>query len=103
MTFAKILGGGAALTFTVAILSIILVWSQMHVLKREFVARMQLLESQAVLQQTLIKIKDLKSKQNGDYFLTSLLIKPLNQNTIHNKNINIEFLISQKKKFQFKQ
>jgi hypothetical protein len=50
----------------------------------------------------LQQVKILKEKQDGDYFLTSLLIHPLGKNNIQNDMIRIDFLIEQKKKFIFK-
>ncbi len=55
------------------------------------------------LQQTLEKVQELKIQQDGDYFLTSLLLKPLNQNKAESKSLKLEFFSSQKKKFQFKE
>ncbi len=54
------------------------------------------------VQETLTDLKKIKENQDGDYYLTSLLIKPLSQNSIENTNIEVQTLISQKKKFQFK-
>ncbi|MCE9599402.1 MAG: SpoIIE family protein phosphatase [Spirochaetia bacterium] len=44
----------------------------------------------------------LKEKQDGDYFLTSLLIKPLIANTSSSNQVEIEFLLDQHKKFIFR-
>lgn len=57
----------------------------------------------AELQATLEQIKELKYQQDGDYFLTSQLLKPLNSNKSSSENCKIEFLSSQKKKFQFRE
>jgi len=54
------------------------------------------------LQITIGKIQELKTQQDGDYFLTSLLLRPLNQNKATSDKVEIEFFSSQKKKFQFK-
>jgi HAMP domain-containing protein len=54
------------------------------------------------LQVTIGKIQELKTQQDGDYFLTSLLLRPLNQNKALSDKVEIEFFSSQKKKFQFK-
>lgn len=59
-------------------------------------------ERTANLNQALQQVKLLKEKQDGDYFLTSLLIHPLGKNNIQNDLISIEFFIEQKKKFLFK-
>jgi HAMP domain-containing protein/uncharacterized protein (UPF0335 family) len=53
------------------------------------------------LQSTLNTVNVLKTQQDGDYFLTSLLLKPFIVNYGKSENVDIEFLISQKKKFEF--
>ncbi len=54
------------------------------------------------LNESLNQLKILKEKQDGDYFLTSLLIQPLakNENQIH--NVLVQSYVDQKKKFQFR-
>lgn len=59
-------------------------------------------ERTAELQQTLTKVQELKNQQDGDYFLTSLLLRPLNANRSKNKNIQIDFLVRQMKRFSFR-
>jgi len=55
------------------------------------------------LQSTLTKVEELKTQQDGDYFLTTLLLKPLGVNNSKNDGkIHIEFFLKQKKQFQFK-
>ena len=54
------------------------------------------------LNQTLKEVRDLKLHQDGDYFLTSLLLKPLNTNYVQTDRLTVEFLQRQKKKFDFK-
>ena len=51
---------------------------------------------------TIGEIQELKTHQDGDYFLTSLLIKPLSKNNNKSERVHVEFMISQKKKFQFR-
>ncbi|MDZ4725840.1 MAG: SpoIIE family protein phosphatase [Leptospira sp.] len=60
-------------------------------------------ERTQALSQSLESVKELKSQQDGDYFLTSLLLKPLGSNLYRSKNVNVQFYLQQKKKFQFKQ
>jgi len=55
-----------------------------------------------LLQRTLEEVRSLKSQQDGDYFLTSLLINPLNGNFSRNEKISAEVFTRQKKKFRFK-
>lgn len=54
------------------------------------------------LAESLDHIKTLKVQQDGDYFLTSLLIDPLNSNYAHNRGIKIDFYVEEKKKFRFR-
>ena len=59
-------------------------------------------ERTAELNQTLEQVQKLKSQQDGDYFLTSLLAKPLNFNANKSDAVNTRFLLEQKKKFEFR-
>jgi hypothetical protein len=54
------------------------------------------------LQATLTEVKALKEKQDGDYFLTSLLLKPLGANRAKSPSCKVDFFIQQKKEFEFK-
>ncbi|TGL62837.1 SpoIIE family protein phosphatase [Leptospira sarikeiensis] len=54
------------------------------------------------LEQTLGEVQELKQQQDGDYFLTSLLIKPLGANKAVHENVKVDFLLEQKKKFTFR-
>ncbi|EMJ95951.1 PP2C family protein-serine/threonine phosphatase [Leptospira alstonii] len=47
-------------------------------------------------------ISNLKSQQDGDYFLTSLILRPLSLNRSKSESVLVEFYTSQKKKFTFK-
>ena len=53
------------------------------------------------LQDTLADVQKLKRQQDGDYFLTSLLIKPLAVIEINSKQLKVESYTAQKKKFTF--
>nr|WP_232380795.1 SpoIIE family protein phosphatase [Leptospira ainlahdjerensis] len=55
------------------------------------------------LQETLSQIQELKVQQDGDYFLTSLLLDPLNRHHLLNDSISLEGFSRQKKHFEFKQ
>ncbi len=48
------------------------------------------------------EIQALVEQQNGDYFLTSLLIKPLMTNTVQSEKIQIDFYVNEKKHFSFR-
>jgi hypothetical protein len=54
------------------------------------------------LQESLGQVRALKGQQDGDYFLTSLLLKPLNGNYANNRQIKVEIFVRQKKSFEFK-
>ncbi|MCB1180005.1 MAG: SpoIIE family protein phosphatase, partial [Leptospiraceae bacterium] len=61
-------------------------------------------ERTKALQKSLEEIQTLKVQQDGDYFLTSLLIKPLTGSFIRKEiqSIDISYVIKQKKKFEFR-
>ena len=63
----------------------------------------KVIERTAELNESLMQITLLKEKQDGDYFLTSLLIKPLSVNKANKENVIVEFFIKQKKEFQFRE
>lgn len=54
------------------------------------------------LTESLQKVNELKVQQDGDYFLTSLLIKPLGKNYVKSESVHVDFYVKQKKKFDFK-
>lgn len=54
------------------------------------------------LENTLGEVQNLKTQQDGDYFLTSLLNKPLGANHVHSDTIKVDFLVKQKKEFAFR-
>ncbi len=54
------------------------------------------------LQEKMDEIHRLKVQQDGDYFLTSLLAKPLFFNANKSNNIKSEFFVHQKKTFEFR-
>lgn len=54
------------------------------------------------LQESLNEVSELKRQQDGDYFLTSLLLKPLMKNKNSSKQILTDYIIVQKKKFTYK-
>lgn len=59
-------------------------------------------ERTAELRAAFQDIQSLKLQQDGDYFLTSLLIKPLSVNKVTSDTVSIDFLTRQKKKFKFR-
>ncbi|MCX7633407.1 MAG: SpoIIE family protein phosphatase [Turneriella sp.] len=55
------------------------------------------------LNDTLAEVQMLKQQQDGDYYLTSLLTKPLMNKPATATPVVVEFIVEQKKKFSFKQ
>ena len=54
------------------------------------------------LNSSLKKVEALKVQQDGDYYLTSLLLRPLRQNLAMSKNFDFTFFVKQKKTFEFR-
>ncbi|HMY65087.1 MAG TPA: SpoIIE family protein phosphatase [Leptospiraceae bacterium] len=55
------------------------------------------------LRYTLDQVENLKNQQDGDYFLTTLLLKPLGIKTVDNNGkVAVDFFVKQKKEFQFR-
>lgn len=54
------------------------------------------------LQVSLTQVENLKTQQDGDYFLTTLLLKPLSVNAVEDSKIKVDFFIKQKKEFKFR-
>lgn len=59
-------------------------------------------ERTAELQKAFEEVNALKKQQDGDYFLTSLLTHPLGSNKAQSANLNVDVLVEQKKKFEFR-
>ena len=62
----------------------------------------QIKERTARLSKTLEEVQTLKNRQDGDYYLTSQMIKPLAQNHVKSERIKVDFFIKQMKQFEFK-
>jgi len=54
------------------------------------------------LQNSLQHVQELKTQQDGDYFLTSLLIEPLAANRVDSAHTRVEFFVKEKKEFSFR-
>ncbi|MCB1180229.1 MAG: SpoIIE family protein phosphatase [Leptospiraceae bacterium] len=54
------------------------------------------------LQEALQEVTELKKRQDGDYYLTSLLLEPLSKNLANSEKVKIDFFLKQKKQFSFK-
>lgn len=54
------------------------------------------------VQEKMEEIQKLKIQQDGDYFLTSLLAKPLFYNANKSELVKTDFFVHQKKKFEFR-
>lgn len=63
----------------------------------------QVLTASKKLKQSLDLVNELKTQQDGDYYLTSLLLNPLGVNAVdEGLNVDVDFLTKQKKNFEFK-
>lgn len=51
----------------------------------------------------MAQIQDLKTKQDGDYFLTTLLFNPLVGKEVESGFVKIDYTIRQHKKFSFRE
>ena len=63
----------------------------------------QLARYEHELSEKMEEIRKLKVQQDGDYFLTSLLTKPLMVNRNSSETVGTEFYLRQKKHFEFRQ
>ncbi|HNL73980.1 MAG TPA: SpoIIE family protein phosphatase [Leptospiraceae bacterium] len=54
------------------------------------------------LNESMEEIKQIKTQQDGDYFLTSLLLTPLTSNRNQSEYVKTQFFSKQKKSFHFK-
>ncbi|MDV6236216.1 7TM diverse intracellular signaling domain-containing protein [Leptospira ellisii] len=79
-------------------------FSELHVKTEELNANLEhrVEERTKELSETLEIMSRLKDQQDGDYFLTSLLINPLGKNNAEGDDVRIRFFIKQKKEFLFK-
>lgn len=59
-------------------------------------------ERTRALASTLSDVRAMKLEQDGDYYLTSELIKPLAANEVHSERVKLDFIVRQKKQFEFK-
>lgn len=68
-----------------------------------FVGHFKILEKNREISENMEQIQGLKEKQDGDYFLTSLLLDPLIAKKTENGPIQINFALNQFKKFSFRE
>lgn len=54
------------------------------------------------LSETLKTVQELKTQQDGDYFLTKLLLEPLGKSQVQSPYIHLESFVKQKKQFTFR-
>jgi HAMP domain-containing protein len=59
-------------------------------------------ERTRALASTLSDVRAMKLEQDGDYYLTSELIKPLAANMVQSERVKLDFIVRQKKQFEFK-
>ncbi len=62
----------------------------------------RIIERTEELRNTLMTMQDIKTQQDGDYFLATSILESLMQNQNKSLFTKIDFLIEQKKKFNFK-
>ncbi len=74
---------------------------QLENIVRERTAELQ--EANQELEVAFKEVNELKIQQDGDYYLTSLLINPLIRNQVDSDYVKADFYISQKKKFKFRE
>jgi len=67
-----------------------------------FLNQIRIAQKNLEVQEQMEKVHALKVQQDGDYFLTSILLRPLATNTAKSNKLTVEFLINQKKKFEFR-
>ncbi len=68
-----------------------------------FISQFKILERNREISEKMEQIQTLKEKQDGDYFLTSLLISPLMKpDRTADTSVHVDFLLDQYKKFSFK-
>ena len=62
----------------------------------------EVMDKARIIEEKMVEIKALKIQQDGDYYLTSLLTKPLIVNRNKSLTIHTEIFVRQKKKFRFR-
>ncbi len=63
----------------------------------------QVITGSKQLKKSLDLVNELKTQQDGDYYLTSLLLNPLGVNAVdEGHNVEVDFFTKQKKSFEFK-
>ena len=63
----------------------------------------QVITASKQLKKSLDMVNELKTQQDGDYYLTSLLLNPLGVNAVdEGLNVEVDFFTKQKKSFEFK-
>ncbi|TGL59244.1 SpoIIE family protein phosphatase [Leptospira sarikeiensis] len=96
-------------TFFVFVISIATILANKFVRLNEQVEELnedlenKVVERTRELNESLENVNRLKVQQDGDYFLTSLLIQPLFTNRSQSKSLKIDFFSKQKKQIRFKE
>ncbi|PJZ56724.1 PP2C family protein-serine/threonine phosphatase [Leptospira barantonii] len=68
-----------------------------------FISHFKILEKNREISENMEQIQNLKEKQDGDYFLTSLLLDPLIAKKTEGDLVKIDFALNQYKKFMFRE
>jgi len=66
-------------------------------------SRFRIFLNHIIVSEQKAEVEALKIKQDGDYYLTSILLNPLMINENKSNIVNIEFLFNQYKKFEFRE
>ncbi len=92
------------LMFVIILISIILFFYIKLLINKE---KLSIINHQLAVEiesknQALSEVQKLKQQQDGDYFLTSLLLVPLSENYGKNDQVDVQFFVKQKKNFRFR-
>jgi hypothetical protein len=80
----------------------ILITSSFYLWNETMIAEEKVLSEKNKTQKALENLHELKIHQDGDYFLTSLLVSPLNGNFVKSEWIETKIFLKSKKQFQFR-
>lgn len=110
MAFLIVIGrlpvrGGISALLTAAAAGIILIFIRDQIVYKTVDLNQknrQLAQKNTIIEKTYTELKILKEKQDGDYYLTSVLLTPLSRNLAETEAYTIEIYGEQFKKFKFR-
>jgi tetratricopeptide (TPR) repeat protein len=88
--------------FAAVVIGMIAIFLMDYVRFQLFIQHLMVSEKNVVIRQQMEEVQALKVQQDGDYFLTSILIKPLAINLVKSNSVQVDFISSQYKKFEFR-